>query len=1095
MALLIKDRVKETTATTGTGTYTLAGAEDGFESFAEIGDGNTTYYACTDGTDFEIGIGTYTASGTTLARTTILQSTNSDAAVNWTAGDKTIFCTVPAEKYVFQDASGNVDVTGAVTADGLTISTSDPYITLTDSDTGVDHEIDGQSGIGNLAINVDKNSEGSNSGFVVNVKGNQYMRVDDGGDISFYDTSGNAKFFWDASAERLGVGTVSPAYTLDLHDNDVRIGLTDTTGVSGDYGEFRYLDSRLVISADDANVASNSTIEFQIDNTERLRIDSSGVDVTGTVTADGLTVDGDVEISSASPEIYLMESDTTDVNTRLRTSVGDFRIETINDAKSSIVLRQLIDHATGDISFYDTSGNAKFFWDASAESLGIGTSGPADKLEIHKAVTGVYSGGVIDGGLRIDTGYSAGTGNFGHNGITFYGDADNASFIYQIHNSTNSSQLAIGTNNTERMRINDSGTVMVGRTATGYSNTGAQFTASGAQNIFVANGDYALGLGRNSSDGTIQEFRKDGTTVGSIAARASSLCVNYSSRAGLSGTIGYDAILPGDGSGGIVDNFIDLGISTFRFKKLYLSGTLTNNGTGGISIDTSGNVGIGDSTPSNKLDVNGRVQADSLQIDNSTGPYMYFTATGSGITNFIMRESSDNNYIMQWNDDADVTFFTGAGSTLGMKWDAGAEALYFSDASRITKASQTADTSSMYIGTDAGTSMNNTSLLEGNTFIGYKAGESGNGATKCVAIGHGAFGGTSQTGVTAIGWWETPSLGPGLYSTAVGYSSGSSGTGSIYCTAVGGFAGDALTTGDDNVNIGYSSDMHSSSVADSTCVGYQARAGSSSVSIGHQSQFSGVSSSSYCVTVGLLSGYDMDGGDYCVFVGYRAGYNGGTGLDNVGIGSYSADALSSGYDNTCVGHLSGTAITSGYNNTCIGHNAGTSVTTGNNTTCVGHDAGTTYAGSSNCTVLGNGANATATTATNQITLGNASISSLRCNVTSISSLSDERDKTAIEDIPYGLDFINAMRPVEFTWNRRDGSMGAAKDIGFIAQELAEVEMDFSSTSRTRMVSFEDPEKWEAAPNRTYPILIKAVQELSAKCEALEARIQQLEQGS
>jgi len=101
MALLIKDRVKETTATTGTGTYTLAGAEDGFESFAEIGDGNTTYYACTDGTDFEIGIGTYTASGTTLARTTILQSTNSDAAVNWTAGDKTIFCTVPAEKYIF----------------------------------------------------------------------------------------------------------------------------------------------------------------------------------------------------------------------------------------------------------------------------------------------------------------------------------------------------------------------------------------------------------------------------------------------------------------------------------------------------------------------------------------------------------------------------------------------------------------------------------------------------------------------------------------------------------------------------------------------------------------------------------------------------------------------------------------------------------------------------------------------------------------------------------------------------------------------------------------------------------------------------------
>src|SRR6056300_807470 len=121
MALIIADRIKETTTTTGTGTYTLAGAADGFESFAEIGDGNTTYYVCTAGTDFEVGIGTYTATGTTLARTTILQSSNSDAAVNWTAGEKTIFCTVPAEKYVFQDASGNVSVTGTV--DGRDIAT------------------------------------------------------------------------------------------------------------------------------------------------------------------------------------------------------------------------------------------------------------------------------------------------------------------------------------------------------------------------------------------------------------------------------------------------------------------------------------------------------------------------------------------------------------------------------------------------------------------------------------------------------------------------------------------------------------------------------------------------------------------------------------------------------------------------------------------------------------------------------------------------------------------------------------------------------------------------------------------------------------
>jgi|TARA_X000001316_G_C921145_1_gene35448 hypothetical protein len=109
MAFALKDRVKETTTTTGTGTYTLAGAVTGFEAFSSVGNGNLTYYCCTDDTDFEVGVGTYTASGTTLARTTILQSSNSDNAVNWSAGTRTIFCTLPAEKMVFNDNNGIIE--------------------------------------------------------------------------------------------------------------------------------------------------------------------------------------------------------------------------------------------------------------------------------------------------------------------------------------------------------------------------------------------------------------------------------------------------------------------------------------------------------------------------------------------------------------------------------------------------------------------------------------------------------------------------------------------------------------------------------------------------------------------------------------------------------------------------------------------------------------------------------------------------------------------------------------------------------------------------------------------------------------------------
>jgi len=102
MAFALNDRVKETSTTTGTGTFDLAGAETGFESFVSgIGNGNVTYYAISnDGTaEFEVGFGTVTDAATdTLSRDTIISSSNSDALVNFSAGTKTVFCTLPASR-------------------------------------------------------------------------------------------------------------------------------------------------------------------------------------------------------------------------------------------------------------------------------------------------------------------------------------------------------------------------------------------------------------------------------------------------------------------------------------------------------------------------------------------------------------------------------------------------------------------------------------------------------------------------------------------------------------------------------------------------------------------------------------------------------------------------------------------------------------------------------------------------------------------------------------------------------------------------------------------------------------------------------------
>ena len=103
MALVVKDRVRETTTTTGTGTITLGGAATGFQSFSVIGDSNTTFYTIqlANTNEWEVGIGTYTSSGTTLSRDTILESSNGGSAVNFSAGSKDVFVTYPAEKAIY----------------------------------------------------------------------------------------------------------------------------------------------------------------------------------------------------------------------------------------------------------------------------------------------------------------------------------------------------------------------------------------------------------------------------------------------------------------------------------------------------------------------------------------------------------------------------------------------------------------------------------------------------------------------------------------------------------------------------------------------------------------------------------------------------------------------------------------------------------------------------------------------------------------------------------------------------------------------------------------------------------------------------------
>jgi trimeric autotransporter adhesin len=179
-------------------------------------------------------------------------------------------------------------------------------------------------------------------------------------------------------------------------------------------------------------------------------------------------------------------------------------------------------------------------------------------------------------------------------------------------------------------------------------------------------------------------------------------------------------------------------------------------------------------------------------------------------------------------------------------------------------------------------------------------------------------------------------------------------------------------------------------------------------------------------------------------------------------------------------------------NTAVGLSAGAGITTGQYNTAIGlvSATGLVFTGDFNSSI-GYNASPSAASSSGQFTLGDVNITNLRCNDTSISALSDSRDKTDVINSPYGLDFINTVRPVQFKWETRDGN---AKDgstrIGFLAQEL--LEATDGNNAVLDLVLDDNPEKLEAKYGNLLPIAIKAIQELSTQLNAALARIEALE---
>jgi len=208
-------------------------------------------------------------------------------------------------------------------------------------------------------------------------------------------------------------------------------------------------------------------------------------------------------------------------------------------------------------------------------------------------------------------------------------------------------------------------------------------------------------------------------------------------------------------------------------------------------------------------------------------------------------------------------------------------------------------------------------------------------------------------------------------------------------------------------------------------------------------------------------------------LGYNAGFN-----------------LTSGSSNTLVGAACGGNINTGLGNTFVGNNAGATVTSGNTNTFIGGNVGNALSNitGQNNTSIGSGASLSSAATSNEFVLGNAFILALRCAQTSITSLSDARDKKDVTDLRAGLDFVKGLRPVEFVWDDRDeeGRHDIA-DFGFIAQDLKAAQEDVEMADVLKLVYESNPDKLEASYGKLIPILVKAIQELSAEVEALKAK--------